>query len=171
MIGVRRLRRQGQLGRFPRLYFLQTPAALFSHAPKPHLAGRLNEHQMVTNNVPTGLQHDGRVQHDQPHHRVGPGRLHLCADTLLDPRMDHRFQSAALAGIREHHIGEKATLYLPFIVEQLLAPASNHQLHNSRLAQGGVREGVARNHAGAAAGECFGDLTLAGADAADQTHN
>ena len=88
---------------------------------------------MVTNVVPTGLHHDGRVQHDEPHFRVGAGRFDLRADAILDPRMHHRLKLAAFAGVTENHLGKKTTLYLLFVVEQSLAPAPDHLFLDGRF--------------------------------------
>ncbi len=66
---------QGQLRLFAGVHLLCRPTALPGHALQTHVARRFDINETIANVIPSRLQHDRRVQHDQRHTRIGPGGL------------------------------------------------------------------------------------------------
>src|SRR5262245_1845117 len=148
------------------------PAALAADAGQADRPRGVHEDQLVARPVPPGLEHDGRVEDDEPGGGVHLGLVDLLPDPPLDVRVDQVFQAAALDGTREDDAAELLAVDNALEGEDVAgAPDVDHLGPDVRVFEGLVPERVGGDNLAAVPGEGVGDGTLAGADAADEAED
>ena len=113
----------------------------------------MNIDKPVAHLVPSRLQHDGGVQHNQSHLYTRPRVGNLFADPALDPGKNQRFQRVQLLWIFENNRGQPPSADRPIRLQDPRAPAPHDLGKDLWLAQGLVAELVTGNQLGASAPE------------------
>jgi hypothetical protein len=168
-IGARCFNGQRKLSRLAMPEFVRGPAPLPGQSLDARRTGRVNIDDFTANLIPTGFQHDCRVQNDKRDNwmRLRPGDL--SANALFDPREDEQFKNGALDGTAEDDGAQLLAIDLTVFIEHTVLPALGDASANVRLFERFVPEGVSFNDGATVAGKSGRDEALAAADAADET--
>ena len=135
MIGLVPFPVKGFLQFFTAVQLSGTPSTCAHHPFQATLPIASDEHQGIAESIQTGFQQQRAVQHDEQAIRilVIPGQQSGAPTT--GPRMEKRFQLAALCDRTEYPIRHRFPVNPAGIFENLLSPPTHQRLHYFGLGQ------------------------------------
>src|SRR5437660_9725988 len=149
-------------------HLLWSPAPLPGQPPEAQLPGSIDKENAVAVLAPTGLDHHCRVDQDQVHVLVRPGRGNLFGKPALDVRVNERLQFFSFRSIGKDNRAQSRAVNFPLSVEHPAAPALGHLLLDLGLIERLVAKRVAGDHPCAVSGKRSRHPTLAAADSSNK---
>ncbi len=130
-----------------------------------------DKHQGITKSIQTGFQQQRAVQHDQATVRILLIMGQQSGSLTADPRMEKRFQLAALRVGPEDPIGHRFPVNQAGIFENLLSPPAYQCIDYLGLGQLVSIEAIRIDLRRAMLDEQPGDCGLASPDPSQETHD
>ena len=148
------------------------PAALRLDACQANRARGVHIDEFIADVIPTGLEHDGRVEDDEFYSTVAVRSLDFLANSPFDVRVDQMFQPTPFDGTRKNDAAELLSIDAAALVQNPPTPPNVlNSRQNLRPFQCLVPERIASNESAAMAQQGRGDRALARADAADEANH